>query len=270
MRYFSTIPLVFLLILGSTFRARAQYDDEAEWVRFGFDMTSYRWEEEGKKVFDLKSGTYVTFKYMKSHDGHYVQMSGFTPDWITLTISGTNVLFSSDLRNDSKVDAKARQLSDYVSVHYGNSYVAAFGRHTYTIRLLEGAYSLGESYAEFAYHKGGTPEPKPKATKPKNRKAQRPPKPVPGQIQTLDVVIQMPSSDESQIFYEADLIVEFTGAAHFMTTYYAVSADGRTRTVTFHDIPAGTYNLEVIWADKDVVQSVVVHGAASRIDLVFD
>jgi hypothetical protein len=269
MRHLLIIPLALVLVLNLSFAATSQEED-IEWSYFSFDTSSYSWQEDGEKGFNLQSDEYVTWKHIRSHRGDVVKMSGFNPDWIMLEIAGEKVFFSTDADNDGQVDEKARRVPGCVAVHYEDSHVAAFGGRTYTIQLLEGRYSLTGSYAEFAFHRGGTPTRQEVQPAPKKKSAEDAPKSIPGQIQTLKVIVKMPTPEEAPRLNKFDLTVEFFGPAHFLTRYLAVRPDGRRRTFTFHDIPAGTYNMEVTWANKDARQIVDVYENMSRIDVIFD
>jgi hypothetical protein len=270
--------VLWVVVLGAGLPAPivAQYEDADGiiWNDFGFDTSSRSWKQDGEKGFNLRNGDYVTLEEMRSGNGDYVKVSGFSPYWITLEISGRYIVFSSDENYDDRAEEKARNDRNSLSVRYEDTYVAAFGPRTYTIQIFEGEYGLVRSSAQFMYHPGGIPSPGDTAKKAASKKApspaaRKPRKQIPGRINTLTIVLKMPSSEESAIFVDADLTLEFTGPAHFLTTYLSVPADGMKRTFSFHDIPAGTYNMEITWGDKSIAQSVDVYKNMSRLDLFF-
>ncbi|NQU07795.1 MAG: hypothetical protein HQ583_04470, partial [Candidatus Abyssubacteria bacterium] len=156
---FMAVTLVLLIILGSPIAAAAD-DGEGDWKEFVLDASADSWKMKGETAVDLRSGRHVTSAFCRIHSGDFIKWSGWNPSWVTLiTMDRGKILFSNDGTGDSKVDETAERVPNCVPIHHGNSYVASFDGRTYTIKLVEGHYEFGASYARFLYRPGGTPGP---------------------------------------------------------------------------------------------------------------
>ncbi len=155
---FAAVLSFFLTLPVPAYTEQGLEDRREAWKHFDFDTSSESWKRRGETAFDLRSGHHVTSGYTRTHDGDFIKMMGFNPSWVTFrTMDWVRILFSTGKANDPKVDERAEDLPDCVPIHYGDSYVIAFDDHTYTIKLVEGRFAVGGSFARFSYRAGGTP-----------------------------------------------------------------------------------------------------------------
>lgn len=202
------LPLVLLLSLNLS--VLAQEEDE-DWEVFSFDTSSESWKRKGETALDLRSGQHVTSGYTRTHGGDFIKMMGFNPSWVTFrTMDWIKILFSTGEANDSKVDEKAKQLPDCVAIHYGDSYVLAFDDHTYTIKLLEGHFEVGGSFARFSYRAGGTPGPEHEPRNPSARQRTVRTRPEASSSSATDVTTE-PKKGRFQVRSRATDSIDFSG-----------------------------------------------------------
>jgi len=269
--------IILILALSLAVPATAA-GDEAEWKSIIFDKSS----DSYKRAFDLRSGKYTTSHQTSTHGGDFIIMIGYNPSWVDFrTMDWTKVLFSTGEENDSKVDERAGRVPDRVPVHYGESYVASFGDRTYTIKLVEGYYEFAASYAEFAYHSGGTPGPEHEPPKQSTRakpdsgvhehkdkiKSSNTPKSSmldeKGRIDKVKVTVKTPPPEDENSPKKDSMQLTLVAATEgrYITLHRDSMSvwEGIEKTYTFKNVLPGPYTVKMAYMGKTVTDIIDIN-----------